>query len=302
MKSQLGLGKISILLSAYFVISGCEAINPTATLGKISKAAKEAFDSADKQSSQTDEKEKPKAKTAKEVKVEGNGIDSSLVIAAPDGPPGRDDVLSLSSDSPGGQGGVCAYKDSSGSKLLVTAEVWDARTKEIATLKARIMSLEGRITDEVEKAKLEASEKARTDAEAELERQAGDALRSAERRIEEVSLALAAYSYDYAVVNGVCAMTLRDDSEWLYSAEDVCVQVTTKKVGARGTITAIENARSPKLSRIGIVSITCEVGRANIRIQKESCFNKDQAAKVKPASSELPSLPSADPSRDDGRR
>lgn len=92
-----------------------------------------------------------------------------------------------------------------------------------------------------------------------------------EKVVEEIRDSLKRYRYPAAVVNGECDGLTSSGERFIFVLRNACLNVVHKKVGNDGEIVGLIDAVSSEAIKVGILHLSCDVGRAHIALLPKKC-------------------------------
>jgi len=180
----------------------------------------------------------------------------------------------------GGDGATSTPRDDAGARigeltqsLKISSGEWDTLTASLKRCEAERKSESSRMESELEAARADGRAACMTGLETAAGERAAEAIRQTVARADEFMRELRKFKFGYAIVNGDCVAKMSDGHLRMVRVKgDACLSVPFIKVGTGdGEVKGIEDAVSADAMTDGILSLSCDVGRAHIRMTAEAC-------------------------------
>jgi hypothetical protein len=157
--------------------------------------------------------------------------------------------------------------------VKVSSGEWEALTVRVKRCEAERQAESRRMDSELEAARAEGRASCMTGLEKAAGERAAEVIRQTVVRADEFMRELRKFKFGYAIVNGDCVAKMSDGHTRAVRVKgDACLSVPFIKVGTGdGEVKGIEDAVSADAMTDGILSLSCDVGRAHIRMTADAC-------------------------------
>lgn len=163
-------------------------------------------------------------------------------------------------------------------RITITAGEWDLLTQDRIKCQAELKALAEEITTARKASYSEGQLSCLNGAQQRQAEASEKFMQEAQAVINELKNKLVQYRLPYAVVNGECDVLEKSGKRASYDLTDVCVKVVSKKVDNDGELSGIIDAISTEAAQYGIVSISCDVGRARLDFIAKKCDDIEGSA------------------------
>lgn len=157
--------------------------------------------------------------------------------------------------------------------IQISSADWDKTTLRVKQCEAELATESARMQLEVDGAASKGRLECLKNLDDLVSTKAGVALKETEALVDDFRNELGKYKFQYALINGDCIAKMNDGHLRTVRVKgDACLSVPFIKTGTSdGEVKGIEGAVSADAMASGILFLTCDVGRAHIRMSNTPC-------------------------------